>query len=391
MTLRFSVDRCTAAEVVGWIDDEGPVRSIDIELNGEWLGSVSPSIYRPDLEAAGYGDGKRGFAVSMIRHLRAAPLGENRVALKYDGASFYEGPIGDLVNLQESIFAQQERLSARLNQVETQIAEFRGALHFEQYRIEAALFAAEGLTQLRDEFLQARSTIEYQAVFDMDNPLVSVCVTTMNRAELLIERALASLLTQTYRNLQIIVVGDHCTDDTAERIARLGDRRIFFVNLPKRGPYPRPGIDRWRVAGSHPGNRALQLVEGEFVTHLDEDDSFEPERIQILVKKIREVRADLVFHRFWWQQPNGGWAEFGNGSFEHGQTGTSMIFYHRYLAQIPWDVFAYRFGEPEDWNRLRKFKLMRARTEFVPALLTRYYRLPVRDPFVAEPGEEFVE
>jgi hypothetical protein len=145
------------------------------------------------------------------------------------------------------------------------------------------------------------------------------------------------------------------------------------------------------VAGTVPGNKALELVEGDFVTHLDEDDSFEPRRIEILLGKIREARADLVFHPFWWQEPDGNWTERGDGNFEHGQTGTSMIFYHHYLARIPWDVFAYRFGEPEDWNRLRKFKMMRVRTEFVSALLARHYCLPARVPFVAQPGEEFLE
>jgi hypothetical protein len=391
MPLRFWVDCWTPTEIYGWIDDDGPVASIAIELNGKWVCNVSPDLPRPDLEAAGYGDGKRGFAVSMIRYLSTVPPGENRVALKYEDTCFYEATIGDLADLQESMFARQESLSAQLKLAEAQIAGLREALRFEQYRIEAARFAVEGLAHLREEFLWARSTAEYQAVFDNHNPLDSVCATTMNRAELLVERALASLAAQAYRNLQVIVVGDHCTDETAERIAGLGDDRISFVNLARRGPYPRPGTDRWRVAGVYPGNRALELVEGDFVTHLDEDDSFESQRIEILLQKIREVHADLVFHRLYWQQPDGGWVEAGNGNFERGQTGTGMVLYHRYLARVPWDVFAYRFGEPEDWNRFRKFKLMRVRTEFVSMPLSRYYRLPSRPPFAAEPGEEFLE
>jgi hypothetical protein len=389
MTVRFHVDQCTPSGVVGWIDDDGPVRSIDLELDGNWVCSISSSIYRPDLVAAGYGDGKRGFAVSLMGHL--APFCANRVALKYNGAVFYEGTIGSLIDRQEALFDRQESLSARLSRIEAHIAEFAASMGFEQYRIEAALFAAEGLTHLRDEFLRARATAEYQAVFDKDSPLVSVCVTTMNRAVLLMERALASLLAQTYRNLQIIVVGDHCTDDTADRIARLDDRRISFVNLAKRGPYPQGEIDRWRVTGTVPGNRALELVEGDFVTHLDEDDTLEPRRIEILLEKIREARADLVFHAFWWQEADGSWTKKGNRNFEYGQTGTSMILYHHYLTRVPWDVFAYRLGEPEDWNRLRKFKMMRVRTRFVPEILAHHYRFPGRDPFVAQPGEEFLE
>ena len=51
-----------------------------------------------------------------------------------------------------------------------------------------------------------------------EDPLVSVYVPTYNRADLLMERAVGSILAQTYRNFELIVVGDHCTDDTAERL-----------------------------------------------------------------------------------------------------------------------------------------------------------------------------
>jgi hypothetical protein len=132
-------------------------------------------------------------------------------------------------------------------------------------------------------------------------------------------------------------------------------------------------------------------VEGEFITHLDEDDSFEPERIELLLRRIQSTRADLVFHRFWWQEPFGSWTEIGNGEFELNQVDTGSVLYHRYFARIPWDVYSYRLGEPEDWNRFRKIRLMRARTEFIPNLLTRHYRFPARGPFVAEPGEEYLE
>src|SRR6266496_3474924 len=56
-----------------------------------------------------------------------------------------------------------------------------------------------------------------------ERPLVSVRVATFNRAELLVGRALPSVLNQTYDELEVVVVGDHCTDQTAERIEALGD------------------------------------------------------------------------------------------------------------------------------------------------------------------------
>ena len=390
MALRFQIDRCTAAEVVGWIDDDGPIHSIDVELDGKWICSVSPSIYRPDLSAAGYGDGKRGFAVSLSSYLECCP-GPNRLVLRCNRTIFHEATFSGSAALVAASPEGSDNSAGRLHILEEQVAGLTESLRYEQHRIDAALFAAEGLTHLRDDFLRARATAEYEAAFDKSNPLVSVCIATMDRAELLVERALTSLMAQTYENLQIIVVGDHCTDHTEERLARLKDPRISFVNLPIRGPYPRDDWERWLVGGAAPGNRALQIAQGDFVTHLDEDDTYEPRRIEILLQKIREVRADLVYHRFWWQELDGSWSERGNGRFELGQTGAGLILYHGYLARIPWDAFSYRLGEPGDWNLLRKFKMMRVRTAFVPLLLSHHFHFPRREPVAAEPGGEFLE
>ncbi len=390
MALRFHLDCCTPVEIVGWIDDDGPVSALDVELNGNWICSVSPSIYRPELGAAGYGDGKRGFAVSLSRYAAAAAAGSNRLVLRYRGTVLHDAVLAGSTSAASAAQAERD-MAARLRRVEDEVGQLDAILRYERHRVDAALFAAEGLAHLREDFLRAKATPEYQAVFDKSHPLVSVCIATINRADLLVERALSSLLAQTHDNLQIIVVGDHCTDNTEERIARFGDPRILFLNLPRRGPYPRDGWDRWLVGGAYADNRAFELVTGDFVTHLDEDDTYEPRRIEILLQKIREVRADLVFHRFWWQEPDSSWSERGNGRFEHAQTGSGTILYHHYLAGIPWDVFSYRLGEPGDWNRLRKFKMMRVRTEFVPLLLSRHFRFPQREGSLAEPGEEFLE
>ena len=208
---------------------------------------------------------------------------------------------------------------------------------------------------------------------------------------MLAERALLSMRKQTYKNLQVIVAGDQCEDDTYERIASLNDDRFQFINLPERGPYPRPGHIRRLVAGTYPGNAALRLTEGEFVTHIDEDDTFDEQRIATLIAAIQAHEADVVFHPFSWEEEDGFWKTRGNGVFELGQTGTSMVLYHKWLARIPWDINAYRLGEPGDWNRFRKFQALGVRTLYVPQVLTSHFRFPKRGPFVPKPGERFLE
>ena len=86
-------------------------------------------------------------------------------------------------------------------------------------------------------------------------PLVTVCVPTYNRGPLLIERAVASVLSQTYANIELMIVGDHCTDNTAELLAEIKDPRLCFYNLPSRSRNYRQTVENhWFVGGATPAN-----------------------------------------------------------------------------------------------------------------------------------------
>jgi len=260
----------------------------------------------------------------------------------------------------------------------------------EEKRTNYALALAEGTLKDLDSYHQLRDTPEYLAAFTTPNPLVTVCVTTSHRPDLLIERCLTSLQQQTYKNLQIIVVGDNCIDSTPERVAALKDERITFINLPERGPYPPPGWDRWCVAGTHAVNKALTLCEGQFVTHLDDDDRFEPDRIEIMLRTAQETGSDFLWHSMHFQLADGSWHVLGDGKFRYSKIGTGMIFYHRYFARYPWDVYAYRVGEPGDWNRLRKILMLRPKLHYLDRPLLHHYYGSHKEPFVAREGERFL-
>ena len=61
---------------------------------------------------------------------------------------------------------------------------------------------------IADEFDTIRHTSSYQKIFKKNQPLVTVCICTYNRAELLTKRTLPSILNQTYNNIEIIVSWD---------------------------------------------------------------------------------------------------------------------------------------------------------------------------------------
>ncbi|MGR8929524.1 MAG: glycosyltransferase family 2 protein [Gammaproteobacteria bacterium] len=226
----------------------------------------------------------------------------------------------------------------------------------------------------RTAFLRKRQTKEYQSLFNKEYPLVTVCIATYNRAELLIERSLSSILKQDYENLQIIVVGDHCTDETEHLMQSVSDPRIEFVNLPQRGCYPDEPRHRWMVAGTQALNHALTMARGDFVTHLDDDDEHPADRVSKLVHFIQQQRADLVWHPFNYERIPEEWHVNTSLEFRARHVSTSSVFYHRWFAGIPWDINAWKYDEPGDWNRFRKFRFLGAKTVRHPEILLSHYR-----------------
>lgn len=101
----------------------------------------------------------------------------------------------------------------------------------------------------------------------MSNPLVSVCINAYN-AEKYIRETVDSVLNQTYRNLQIIVVDDCSTDNTYEILKSIDDPRLEIYRLP------------YNCHISNACNEGFKHVKGEYVAHLDADDLWVPEKIE---------------------------------------------------------------------------------------------------------------
>lgn len=99
-----------------------------------------------------------------------------------------------------------------------------------------------------------------------DNPLVSVIIPCFNLAKYLPE-AIESVLMQTYRPLEIIVVDDGSTDDTSDVARRYGDRGVKLIRQENKG-----------LAAAR--NAGLKVASGEYLALLDADDTFLPEKMQ---------------------------------------------------------------------------------------------------------------
>ena len=141
----------------------------------------------------------------------------------------------------------------------------------------------------------ARTKYERLYRNSIENPLVSVYTPTYNRAELLIERAVTSVLAQTYTNFEFIIIGDHCTDDTEELIAQINDPRIRFYNLPKRGKrYPDDVEIHWLAGPVVAANKALKLCSGKWIARIDDDDIWTPDHIETLLRFAQQGNYEFV-------------------------------------------------------------------------------------------------
>lgn len=112
------------------------------------------------------------------------------------------------------------------------------------------------------------------------DPLVSVIIPTYNRA-LLIRRAITSVLAQTYPNFEIIVVDNASVDNTAEVVGAIVDPRLKFI---------RHDLNKGPAASRNTG---LINSGGDYITFLDSDDEWLPQKLAAQLDVFKEDREGI--------------------------------------------------------------------------------------------------
>jgi glycosyltransferase involved in cell wall biosynthesis len=125
----------------------------------------------------------------------------------------------------------------------------------------------------------------------MDNPLVSIVLTSYNQPDLL-ETAFQSLISQTYKNIEIIIVDDCSTDPL--------NRKLI---LKFQDDYP--AIVRYILHDENksiPANKnsGFKIAKGEFITFLDGDDHYLAEKIENEINLFKRFPdLDVVYSNFY--------------------------------------------------------------------------------------------
>lgn len=113
--------------------------------------------------------------------------------------------------------------------------------------------------------------------------LVTAVITTYKRESAILERALKSILNQTYNNIEVIIVND-CPDDIRinndikKMLKKYNNNDIKYIVVKKNG-----GACKAR-------NIALNTCKGEYIAFLDDDDEWLPHKIESQVNKFKESK-----------------------------------------------------------------------------------------------------
>jgi glycosyltransferase involved in cell wall biosynthesis len=112
-----------------------------------------------------------------------------------------------------------------------------------------------------------------------NRPLVTVIIPTYNRVDF-ISRSINSVLNQTYKNIELIVIDDGSTDHTASVVSEF--KNIKYVYKPN-----------GRQASAR--NAGLALAKGSYIATLDSDDYWHSDFIEESITQLLEFDLDFVF------------------------------------------------------------------------------------------------
>lgn len=111
-------------------------------------------------------------------------------------------------------------------------------------------------------------------LIDTKGPLVSIIMPTYNHARFIGE-GIESVLNQTYKNFELIIIDNFSEDNTEEIVASYKDDRIKYLKFRNNGS---TGVSR---------NYGIRHAKGEYIAFLDSDDFWLPEKLEEQVAVLR--------------------------------------------------------------------------------------------------------
>lgn len=115
--------------------------------------------------------------------------------------------------------------------------------------------------------------------------VISVILPTYNR-EALLHRSIQSILNQTYKQFELIVVDDASTDETSKIISKIHDPRLRYVKQP---------VNQGACAAR---NRGIKESKGDYIAFQDSDDVWLANKLETQIRYLERMQSDIVFCAF---------------------------------------------------------------------------------------------
>ena len=197
-------------------------------------------------------------------------------------------------------------------------------------------------------------------------PLITVYIPTYNYAKY-IKTAIKSVLNQTYKNFELIIIDDGSTDKTADILKTITDKRVFvYKNKEKKGLIKSSNI-------------AINHASGDFVIRLDADDWFQSFALQEFVYSIwANPDADLFYCDLLQVHRIGGdivpFSQMKKLLYCEGLNGAGCLIRKDSLFVI--GLYDEEFDCQDGYYLMHRALLEAWEIVFIPKTLYIYYRLP---------------
>ena len=146
------------------------------------------------------------------------------------------------------------------------------------------------------------------------SPLVTVILSTYNWSAVL-PYSIRSVLNQTFIDYELLVIGDGCTDDSAEVVKGFNDTRVRWINLAQNTGHQ-----------SGPNNEGLRQARGKFIAYLGHDDLWMPNHLSSLYEIFTNTLCDVAVSGCVYHGPPGTKLEEVTGIFDHSQAALRNFF-----------------------------------------------------------------
>lgn len=175
--------------------------------------------------------------------------------------------------------------------------------------------------------------------------LVTIAIASYNNAPY-IERCIESVIGQSYKNLEILIVDDGSKDDTLTRLQKyLSDKRVCIIKKVNEGL-------------SSVRQRGFEKAKGDYICFIDADDYIRPGYVSCMLKKIKEDNADICICSTHFEDMNGNCLQKESKTLSCVESEGPITVTVDNISD-PNEYFTNQFFLSDSWNKMYRMAFLR--------------------------------